>query len=376
MQPSSAASPLPRETGIDALRALLAAQVVFHHAAITYGASGSWFYREVAPSGSPSSLFLILFTAVNQAFFMGLFFLLSGYFTPGMIERHGPRAFLRDRLIRLGLPLLGFGLLIGPFTVALAGTVRGRTIGEGLLAVWSQRGFVIGPLWFAEALLIFAALVALVALVIRPPPWSAARPFPNAATLFGAALVTALAAFALRLVWPVGTEILSLQLGYFASYVVLFAAGLAGARARWWSEVPGESARLWLVVAAIAFWALPLALALGGPKAGILAAGGWNAPAVLYAFWEPFVAWGIILGLLRFAASKRFDGARLWSTLGRLAYAVFLIHPPVLVAVSLAWRGIAAPPVLKFYVTGAVATALCFAVAALLLRIPILRRVL
>jgi surface polysaccharide O-acyltransferase-like enzyme len=126
-------------------------------------------------------------------------------------------------------------------------------------------------------------------------------------------------------------------------------------------------------VAGISFWALPVALLLSGPAAGDRAAGGCTVEAVVYACWEPFVAWGLILGLLRLAAR-----GRVWflAPLGRRAYGVFVIHPPILVAVSLAWREIAAPPLLKVVVTGTVATALCFVLADLLLRVPFLRRVL
>jgi peptidoglycan/LPS O-acetylase OafA/YrhL len=52
-----------RNAGIDALRASLTLLVVFHHAAITYGAMGSWFYKEIEPSNTPASLILTLFVA-------------------------------------------------------------------------------------------------------------------------------------------------------------------------------------------------------------------------------------------------------------------------------------------------------------------------
>jgi hypothetical protein len=38
---------------------------------------------------------------------MGLFFLVAGYFTPGAVERHRAGAYLRERALRLGLPLIG-----------------------------------------------------------------------------------------------------------------------------------------------------------------------------------------------------------------------------------------------------------------------------
>ena len=78
-----------RDGALDALRASLTLLVLFHHTAITYGASGDWYYAEVRAGRDLSSSLLSLFTGFNQAFFMGLFFLLAGYFTPGAVERHG-----------------------------------------------------------------------------------------------------------------------------------------------------------------------------------------------------------------------------------------------------------------------------------------------
>lgn len=45
---------------------------------------------------------------------MGLFFLIAGAMTPGAIAQYGPAAFLHERLVRLGLPLLAFLLVLGP----------------------------------------------------------------------------------------------------------------------------------------------------------------------------------------------------------------------------------------------------------------------
>src|SRR5271165_2335064 len=147
-----------RDGGLDALRASLTLLVLFHHAAITYGASGDWYYKEVRTGPDLSSQLLSLFSGFNQAFFMGLFFLLAGYFTLGAVERHGAAVYIRERAVRLGLPLIIYFLLLSPATMALAATARGRNFFAALVGNWTQGRMEPGPLWFCEALLIFAGL--------------------------------------------------------------------------------------------------------------------------------------------------------------------------------------------------------------------------
>jgi peptidoglycan/LPS O-acetylase OafA/YrhL len=401
---SARAVPAPaaarRNAGLDALRAAVTLLVLFHHTAITYGAIGGWYYHEVQPDGSLGSGLLIFFCTVNQAFFMGLFFLIAGYLMPGAVERHGAGAYLRERALRLGVPILAFSLFIGPLTIvlatranpasaaAVAQSVKELAFGERLLVYGRLGLFAVGPLWFPAALLVFSfAYVAWRALASRLPTLrrpAATRPFPSNFTLAAAALATGAAAFALRLVWPLGVEsfgpafgYFSTDLGFFSSYIVLFAAGCMGASAGWLDAAPKAQRRLWLNVA---WFAMPVmvALPLLAPHVPALqgdAAGGWNLPAAIYAFWEPLVAWGIILALLH-AFQRRFASlGPIWSALARRAYAIYIIHPPVLVAVALAWRHVEAPHLVKFAITGAATCLACFWLAGLLLRAPWIRRI-
>lgn len=368
-----------RNAGIDALRALLTMLVVFHHSAITYGAIGGWFYREVPTDGRLETKLLILFCSVNQAFFMGLFFLIAGAFTPTALERRGPADFALERLLRLGVPTLAFCLLLGPVTNALAATARGRSFTGVLWSYWSHgRILEPGPLWFAWALLIFSAGYML---------WSAAGrrtfrapspiPFPSQTALGIAALATGTAAFALRLVWPVGVNVLALQLGYFASYVALFAAGCAGSTSGWLTSIPDDRRRSWTRIAWFTFPVLP-AVALAGPFVPALAgeaSGGWSVPAFIYAFWEPFLAWGIILGLLARVSQAAWPATAFWRTAARRSYAIYIIHPPVLVGVAILWRTIEAPHIVKFAITGTVAWLVCYLMAGLLLWLPPIARI-
>jgi surface polysaccharide O-acyltransferase-like enzyme len=366
-----------RNGGIDALRAAVTLLVVFHHTAITYGAIGGWYYQEIAPSKSPSSLLLVLFCTANQAWFMGLFFLLAGYYTPPAYERHGTVGFVRERLLRLGIPLVFYFLILHPITVALALTASGRSFVGVFTYLWSHGKFEPGPLWFAEALLIFVAVWLLWRLASRNLPTRSDVPFPSDTLLLAAALVTGIAAFLLRFIWPVGVNVGFLQLAYFASYIALFAAGCAGANQRWLEQIPERRKKRWVRIAWLALPVFPIVVVLGAkvPWLHGPAEGGLNLQALTYAFWEPFVAWGLILGLLTFF-QRRFAQLRgVWPSLARRAFLIYIIHPPVLVGVALAWHDVSAPALVKFLVTGSLACALCYLLAGLVLRIPGVARI-
>ena len=213
-----------RDFYIDCLRSVMIALVVLHHTALTYGASGLWFYHELLPSPTPSSVILTLFTATNQAYFMGLLFLLAGYFTPGSLERKGYAQFLGDRFLRLGLPLLAFGLILGPVTHAMVNAAEGK-------GLWSSFVFDNGPLWFNQALLMFSLTYCAWRARFGSPltgAQRAPRPIPSYGWWLLSAFGVGAAALGIRQVVPVGVNVIGLQLGYFASYIFLFSLGIAG----------------------------------------------------------------------------------------------------------------------------------------------------
>jgi peptidoglycan/LPS O-acetylase OafA/YrhL len=97
---------------------------------------------------------------------------------------------------------------------------------------------------------------------------------------------------------------------------------------------------------------------------------------VIYALWEPFVAWGVILFLL-----QRFQTAFLQLTgfgqrLARRAYTIYIVHPPVLVGVALLWSHAHVNPLIKFAVTGSLSCAACYWIAGIVLAIPGVKRIL
>jgi hypothetical protein len=153
---------------VDNLRIALIALVVAHHAGQPYGPTGGvWLFSEARQAPILGAFF-----TVNASLGMGLFFLLAAYFLPASYDRKGTLAFLRDRVLRLGLPFFLGSLLI--FVPAYYMT-EGRA-SSGPRAFW--RDFVLvyfgpwhlGHLWFLADLLAYTAAYALWRR-FTPPAW-------------------------------------------------------------------------------------------------------------------------------------------------------------------------------------------------------------
>lgn len=355
---------------LDRIRIVLTILVIAHHSAITYGASGGWFLRLVDDKSS-SSLVLTLLAAVNQAFFMGFFFLISGYLTPSSHDRKGWFDFTRDRLIRLGLPTLFFGFVIGPLTVAIARTRSWDFAGEWF-GIMARGDFVIGPMWFAYALLVFS-LAYVVWRKLVPVKPASRKPVPEQRRWVMAAFGVGAAALIIRQFVPVGEEVLDLQLGYFASYVFLFALGCIAERYGWLAEVKRKHALPWMIAAAVALPLLPIALIVGEQIGQTNFATGFSFPAIFYAFWEPVVAWGIIAGML-WVFHRRFNEPnKRWGGLARQTYGAFIVHPPVIVTIAILLDSVPAPALVKFLLLTVLGTSVSFAVAWAVRKIPFVK---
>ena len=371
-----------RELYIDRLRSVMTAFVILHHTAITYGAPGSWFWNELRPSASLTGVLLTFFVATNQAYFMGFFFLLAGYFTPASLERKGYGRFLGDRFLRLGVPLLAFVFFLGPVTVAMVEASQGKGFLATLTWFWHHEIYWMnGPLWFAQALLMFSIGYCAWRALAGGQPNRVQRttaPVPSAGWWLGSAIAVGVAALAIRQIVPVGVNIIGLQLGYFASYIFLFGVGIAAWRNDWVRRLEWKRARL-LVIGLVVTWPLMpvgilVAQVLYGPgKANF--GGGLSWPAILYALWEPLVAWGLIAAWLLVFRAYMNRPSPVWSWLNRRAYAVYIIHPPLLVAVSLLLHPWVAPALVKFCLTGALACVACWLIADPLVRLPFVRRI-
>ncbi|MHC4324909.1 MAG: acyltransferase family protein [Planctomycetota bacterium] len=381
----------PRLYFIDNLRILLITLVAILHLAITYGSGGSWYYRDV-PEGY-MSIPMTWQTLTIQSFSMGLFFLVSGYFTPGSYDRKGPRQFLKDRLLRLGIPILCYDYLIGPLmayplmkvgALEQAGTLQFKGSYTRFLSIYYSRLHIgTGPLWFVEALLIFAGFYVLWRVLSKIP----ARSVQDSGKLPGN-LAIAIFAFALCVVtfivriWlPIGWsfEPLNFQFPFFPQYICMFIVGIAAYKRNWLARIPDAMGKLWLTVAVILIFILfPVLFVLGGATSGDVSSfiGGFNWQSFALAAWEQFTGVAMIIALL-FLFRKRFNRqGNISKAMSAGAYTAYIIHAPVVVLVAIAIRNISLYPLLKFALAVLISVPLCFALANFIRQLPLARRIL
>ncbi|SHJ36128.1 Acyltransferase family protein [Nocardiopsis flavescens] len=372
----------PRLLYLDNLRTALTVLVVLHHAAIAYSNVPRWYYRETAtdPSGTLLDLMLVL----NQAFFMGAFFLIAGLFVPGSYDRKGARRFLAERLLRLGVPLLAWLLVLRPLvTAGDYAQAREAAAREGAALPYAEyylASFSPGPMWFVEVLLVFSVLYLLWRRTAgrgrdaeRSAP--AAVRAPGAVAVAGFVAGLALAGYVWRIWLPMDASVLGLPTpAYLPQYAALFVVGLVAARSGLAEGLSVRAGRAGFAAAAAAAAAMVLLIVGSSGGTEFLGGGTWQSLAMTAA--ESVLAVGVIVGLL-VLFRERFDRqGRLGRFLSGHAFTVYLIHPVVLVALGHALGGVQAPAVAKFALLAALALPLCWLLALPVRALPGARRVL
>jgi glucan biosynthesis protein C len=380
---------------IDHLRAFLIILVIMHHLAIAYGANGSFYYHDT--TNALTAGLLTILTPIDQAFFMGLFFLISAYFTPGAYDRKGAGPFLRDRLLRLGIPLLIYDSLINPFVVYIAAGFPGSYWHFYTRYLLSLRGIGQGPVWFIEALLFFVAFYALwrwfstrwsyahprMATPTRSSNSARTRPYPTTGEMLLYIVGLALITFVIRIWFPMNWTFqpLNLMFAEFPQYISMFILGLIAYRRGWFTKIPDAMGKRWLWVAIIdllLFVLLFVALAKvgGGTKQIEYVLGGLHWQALVYALWEATMCVAMCTGLLVLFRKRLNRQGRVWNFLSANAYTVYLIHPLILVGVAYGLHTVALYPLLKFGIAVIIAVPCCFALGALVRMIPYAKRIL
>jgi fucose 4-O-acetylase-like acetyltransferase len=363
---------------IDNLRLMVIAFVVMQHLAVTYSGFGSWYYVEGTPLDTLSTVWFAFYESFQQAYFMGLLFMITGYFAAGSYDRRGFGGFVEGRFRRLIVPTLIYMVAITPFIefVLLGNRGGGGGSGPSIIDVLSGTGVM----WFAVALFAFSLVYGLVRLIVPGSPASGGRriePSPAGAVVL--ILIIAVSAFLIRIVQPIGTSVLNMQLCYFASYIALFVVGIVAYRNDLFARISYRTGRRWLIggiaLGLLAWLALVIAATVSGDTAALNGGLTWQSAG--FSVWESFVAVAMSIGLIAVFREKFNHQSALVRRLSDNSFAVYMFHPPIIVAVTLVLSAVALYPVVKWAVLCLVCLPLCFAATHYVFRrIPFLKNVL
>jgi hypothetical protein len=373
----------------DYLRAALVSLVILHHLAITYGGSGSWYYTEPATSSAATGL-LTLFTGFNQAWFLGAFFIISGYFSPGSFDRKGAKQYIKDRLIRLGIPLLIFFFVLSPITVYIAFShlpatqLAGTGITLPLTVNWQfySQAVGIGPLWFVEMLLIFELGYVVFRLAARDSSLEGrGRPFPSYIKVAAFILLLAATSYLLRIVAPIGAYVLGFPSIFdLPQYLGFFIVGTVAAHGDWLRKMPSSVAKRVYAISLFATITL-LPLAIVGTERSSL---GWGSlvgygsiSSAFYALWNSTFAVGTSMFVIAFFRRYFNSAGKLWKFFSRHFYTIFILQAPVIVTITaVGLSPIHIESLLKFVLAAVIVLPAIWAVAYLVRKIPFVDHVL
>jgi glucan biosynthesis protein C len=323
-----------------------------------------------------------VFVLFNQAWFMGAFFLLAGYFTPGSFDRKGPTSFLKGRLVRLGIPLVVFYFVLNPISRIGWWLMPASLTGITTPLTWQAypRLLGLGPLWFVAMLLIFSFGYAAWRWLTRnrPSPSMSRSPMPSYLGIGAFILALALVSYLVRIIIPLGKSVLEFPtLAYLPQYLSFFVLGTVAFRHDWLRTLPRSMGVVGFVTALVAaIFLFPLAFSghlfsLEFSQALDNAMGNGQWQSAVFALWDSAFAVGIVLGLITIFRHYFNGQGRFGRFLSQHNYAVYIIHIPIIVFLAFALRSIALQSLLKFAMIAVIVVPTCFAAAYIVRRIPL-----
>ncbi|HUI71026.1 MAG TPA: acyltransferase family protein [Spirochaetia bacterium] len=377
-----------REVSIDYLRAFVTLLVLAHHSSLAYTTfahldTANYLLSTAPIVDSQRWGFLDYAENFNDVFFMSLMFFISGLFVWPTLGKKAVSHFLRDRLLRLGLPFLVGAAFLMPVAYYPSWLVAGGQ--PGYFRYWLgflRNGWSPGPLWFVWLLLLFDVIAAGVWLLFRKHDGrfavrSAPRAFLIIFVVSFFAYVPMLARFGFGTWVAFLFPPLYFQIARIFLYLTWFFAGVligSGGIATGFLAEKSPFARhwpWWIAVCLLAYnllWFVP----------GIIehSHGSSQLRDLSYVTFWVFSCCASCFGLLALFRGV-FTRRRKWmDSIARAAYIMYIVHYVYVIWTQYLLLGLPASAGVKFSITCALAISVSWLSARLLLRVPVLKSLL
>ena len=365
----------------DQIRALMIALVIAIHVVPLAFTSG-WIGVRVSTSGSPDAFFGVagsFFAYFCNTFFMCMLFLISGYFVPRSVHKKGIARYLKDRLLRIGVPFLVGLLLINNASVLLGRLSPSSPLAE---LSWDTLPFnSIMALWFLVVLFFFDLLYC---------TWVSLRgnrfSVDNSVSTpqLRSWIISAVVLGILEVVM-VGQKDLWVALGrsplnglgaqgmHIFTYAFLFFLGCKASFHQWLERLDSHLVVRWFrfsLALALCFLAIALVLTFNGSMSSE-----YDRLVLLGALLNPFIGWGIIAYLLLWFQHNEHRCGQWLATAGVDSFGAYVIHSLVLVIVLTTIGFIGLNHWLVALSASVLGISISFGIAHQLRRIPFVARV-
>ncbi len=382
---------------LDNLKLLFAILVIFTHVRVTYGGEGWWYYISTLNESNPTDTFTLIFfymtagfAGIFQASLMGLFFLMGGYFTPKSYDRKGVSAFWKERFLRLGIPVLLYVVLINPiiFYLLSAGGIQpwssyprmqGSFLDYYLSNFQSLENFVdfiteFVIMWFIVVLLIFIAVytiwrpISKIDSIQKRIPKE--FPIPKFIYLFLLAVCLGFLSFLVRITFSIIDVPLGLPLAYMIQYFMMFSVGVIAYRYGWFEQMTRHHVKVWVITifAAVMLFFTYFFVFVGVDSDYSAFFGGPNLNALIFALLDNIACMGMIFILIKIFYAKFNKQGKILKNLASSSYHMYLIHPFVVIPVSLGFAFIPVSPLIKLAIVFPVSVLLCYLISHFILQ--------
>jgi hypothetical protein len=367
-----------RNLSLDRARTFLTLVVLLHHAVIPYT-----YFGHTDPTSWIGFDIVVLAT---DSFFMAMFFFLSGLFTWPGIARKAPSVFLRDRLLRLGLPFAIAAFTVIPlayYAIALRHEPE-----LSFTAFWWKTVTVgpwpSGPIWFVWVLLAFDLSASLLyrvsAHLVDPGNRISLRGFEQPAAFWLMLVVVTALVYVPSLLYFGGSKWFELGpfsvqasriLLYFAYFFIGVSVGAANFD-RGILSADGQLPKqrwLWVFATLIPYclmWGMIYIKreVLGNPD---------PQPHWYQAIYSTFFvlfSGSILLAILAFFLHQKAPGPNLLDRMQADAYGMFLVHYPIALWIQYALYDYSLPAIVKAAIGFVLTVLLSWALTAGLRKIP------
>ena len=335
---------------LDNLKTFLTGLVVVHHVFCAFGTCQRYWFLIIGldPSKVPMSFiwFSQSWVALNQAYFMSLFFFVSAYFIPSSYRRKGLSRFMASKRQRLAIPTIIVSFLVVPACIAIGFLVAGSN--KHSIPYIPAPGHTWFLLWLLTLTWVYTSLqrhprqeqqasesqvsIPTNSAEVRlqcPEAQTERMPFPSTwkRIRYGVGVCGVLQLIVVALVGG-SFATMPQSLGGLPCDLLLFASGVVAQRNGWLEQPIRQQLDIY---PRTLFTMVVLEMALLVVLTHILSSGGFFKGAVVLLFVIAGVFCVDMITLLLFLFQEYLNWETAFSKfLSRAAYTVYLIHPLVI----------------------------------------------